>query len=91
MDRVIFVWGGGKWKRTLPLHKPSKVGIMWSAPSNHKFYAFAAQVEPTVSQMRGRRRNEQGAQWSVEWRMKNLSPSGKTYLSPLKVRGSHLQ
>jgi hypothetical protein len=37
MDKVIFVWGGGKWKRTLPLHKSTNVGIMWSAPSNHKF------------------------------------------------------
>jgi hypothetical protein len=46
MDKVIFVWGGGKWKRTLPLHKSTNVGIMWSAPSNHKFYAFAAQVDP---------------------------------------------
>jgi hypothetical protein len=30
----------------LPLHKSTNVGIMWSAPSNHKFYAFAAQVKP---------------------------------------------
>jgi hypothetical protein len=48
MDKVIFVWGGGKWKRTLPLHKSTNVGIMWSAPSNHKFYAFAAQVAPHI-------------------------------------------
>jgi hypothetical protein len=46
MDKVIFVWGGVEWKRTLPLHKPTNVRIMWSAPSNHKFYAFAARVEP---------------------------------------------
>jgi hypothetical protein len=45
-DKVIFVWGGSKWKRTLPLHKPTNVGRMWSAPSNRNFYAFAAQVKP---------------------------------------------
>jgi hypothetical protein len=48
LDKVIFVWSGGKWKRTLPLHKPTKVGIMWSAPSNCTFYAFAAHVEPHI-------------------------------------------
>ena len=49
MDKVIFSWGQGKWQRTLPLHKSSNVGLMWSAPSNRKFYAFAAQFveEPT--------------------------------------------
>jgi hypothetical protein len=43
MDKVIFVWGRGKWKRTLALHKSSNVRMMWSAPSNHKFYAYVAQ------------------------------------------------
>jgi hypothetical protein len=42
MDKVIFQWGGGKWKRTLPLHRSSNVAMMWSAPSNHKFYAYPA-------------------------------------------------
>ena len=44
MDKVVFVWGGGRWTRTLPLHKTSNVGLMWSAPGNGKFKAFAAQV-----------------------------------------------
>ena len=42
MDKVIFVWGEGKWKRTLPLHKSSNVGLMWSAPSNQVYCAFVA-------------------------------------------------
>ena len=28
MDKVILVWGHGRWKRTVPLHKTSNVGIM---------------------------------------------------------------
>ena len=49
MDKVIFKWGGGKWTRTLPLHKSSNVGLMWSAPSNKKFYAFASHFsEPHI-------------------------------------------
>jgi hypothetical protein len=42
MDKVVLVWGQGKWKRTLPLHKSSNVGLMWSAPSNNQFFAFAS-------------------------------------------------
>jgi hypothetical protein len=42
IDKVIFEWGGGKWKRTLPLHKSSNVALMWSAPGYKKFFAFAA-------------------------------------------------
>ena len=49
MDKVVFVWGEGKWRRTLPLHKSSNVGLMWSAPSNHKFVAFASNyAEPHI-------------------------------------------
>ena len=49
MDRVILVWGNGKWQRTLPLHKSSNVALMWSASSNHAFCAFAAQLgEPHI-------------------------------------------
>jgi hypothetical protein len=46
MDRVIFEWGKGKWRRTLPLHQSSKVALMWLAPGYKKFYAFAAQYIP---------------------------------------------
>ena len=45
MDKVIFVWGEGKWKRTLPLHKSSNVGIMWSAPGSQNYCAFVANPE----------------------------------------------
>jgi hypothetical protein len=46
MDKVIFDWGIGKWKRTLPLHKSSNVALMWSAPGYRKFFAFAANYGP---------------------------------------------
>jgi hypothetical protein len=46
INKVIFEWGAGKWKRTLPLHKSSNVALMWSAPGNKKFFAFAAIYGP---------------------------------------------
>ena len=46
---LILIWSDGRWQQTLPLHKSSKVAQMWSAPSNHAFCAFAAQVgEPHI-------------------------------------------
>ena len=39
------MWGEGKWKRTLPLHKSSNVGIMWSAPGSQNYCAFVANPE----------------------------------------------
>jgi hypothetical protein len=46
MDKVIFKWGGGKWKRMLPLHKSSNLALMWSAPGYKNFFAFAANYGP---------------------------------------------
>jgi hypothetical protein len=46
MDKVIFEWGKGKWRRTLPLHQSSNVALMWPAPGYKKFYAIAAQYMP---------------------------------------------
>lgn len=50
MDKLIFVWGGGRWRRTLAFHKSLDVGLIWWAPGNNKkFLAFGSQIlEPRI-------------------------------------------
>jgi hypothetical protein len=90
MDKAVFVWGQGKWKQLLPLHKSSNVGLMWSAPSNNKFFPFTSNVtagnrvsDSDMETWRSKTKNQDG-------KHSQCKPTTTTNLGCPNPRGSSL-
>ena len=47
-DRLELFWDHRKYRKTLPLSE-NNIGLTYSAPNPHKFYAFAATIPPLES------------------------------------------